>query len=94
MKGGGKTIILGAEMHDSPLCLDSYEILSGKCVMGSLFRGIKANTDIPTLVNKYLNKVILHTLLQSAVFKIITPYTINSVLISVKYVKQFSGAGA
>jgi S-(hydroxymethyl)glutathione dehydrogenase / alcohol dehydrogenase len=62
MKGGGKTIILGAEMHGSPLCLNPYEILSGKCVMGSLLGGIKAKTDIPTLINKYLNKVILHTL--------------------------------
>ncbi|XP_078164407.1 alcohol dehydrogenase-like 1 [Carex rostrata] len=55
-KGWGKTIILGGEMHGSPLCLESYNILNGKSVMGSLFGGIKAKTDIPTLVNKYLSK--------------------------------------
>lgn len=55
-KGWGKTIILGVEMHGSPLCLESYHILYGKSIMGSLFGGIKAKTDIPILVDKYLNK--------------------------------------
>ncbi|XP_010916714.1 alcohol dehydrogenase-like 7 [Elaeis guineensis] len=54
--GSGKTIILGVEMHGSPIMLDSAEILRGKCVMGSLFGGIKPKTDIPILVNRYLNK--------------------------------------
>ncbi|KAJ1687207.1 hypothetical protein LUZ63_018597 [Rhynchospora breviuscula] len=55
-KGLGKTIILGVEMHGAPLCLEPYDILNGKCVMGSLLGGIKAKNDIPSLVNKYLNK--------------------------------------
>lgn len=58
MQGLGKTIILGMEMHGAPIVLDSVEILMGKCVMGSLFGGIKPKTDIPILVNQYLNKVI------------------------------------
>ncbi|KAJ4767647.1 alcohol dehydrogenase [Rhynchospora pubera] len=55
-QGWGKTIILGVEMHGSPLCIAPYELLNGRCVMGSLFGGIKPKDDIPTLLNKYLNK--------------------------------------
>lgn len=58
IKGWGKTIIIGVEMHGAPVCLESYEILRGKCVIGSLFGGIKTKTDIPILADKYLNKVI------------------------------------
>ncbi|KAG1334590.1 putative Alcohol dehydrogenase-like 7 [Cocos nucifera] len=57
MQGWGKTIILGVEMHGSPLCISSSEILRGKCIKGSLFGGIKAKNDIPILVKKYLSKV-------------------------------------
>lgn len=56
IQGWGKTIILGVEMHGSPLCIAPYELLNGRCVMGSLFGGIKPKDDIPTLLNKYLNK--------------------------------------
>ncbi|KAJ3673734.1 hypothetical protein LUZ60_005726 [Juncus effusus] len=55
-QGWGKTIILGVEMHGSPLSINSYDLLNGKCIMGSLFGGIKGKNDIATLVNKYLNK--------------------------------------
>ncbi|KQK23203.1 alcohol dehydrogenase-like 7 [Brachypodium distachyon] len=54
--GWGKTIILGVEMHGSPLSIPSHEILHGKCVMGSLFGGVKPKDDIPILADKYLNK--------------------------------------
>ncbi|PKU84730.1 alcohol dehydrogenase-like 7 [Dendrobium catenatum] len=54
--GVGKTIILGVEMHGNPISIDSAEILKGKCIMGSLFGGIKAKTDIPILAKQYLNK--------------------------------------
>ncbi|KAK8921623.1 Alcohol dehydrogenase-like 1 [Platanthera zijinensis] len=54
--GGGKTIILGVEMHGKAISIDSTEILKGRCIMGSLFGGIKAKTDIPILVKRYLNK--------------------------------------
>ncbi|CAL9773325.1 unnamed protein product [Musa acuminata subsp. burmannicoides] len=54
--GWGKTIILGVEMHFSPVSINSSEILQGKTIMGSLFGGIKAKTDIPILMNRYLNK--------------------------------------
>ncbi|XP_058087154.1 alcohol dehydrogenase-like 7 isoform X2 [Magnolia sinica] len=56
--GWGKTIILGVEMHGSPLCISSAEILGGKCIMGSLFGGIKAKSDIPLLVKRYMDKEI------------------------------------
>ncbi|KAK8970628.1 Alcohol dehydrogenase-like 1 [Platanthera guangdongensis] len=55
-KGCGKTIILGVEMHGKAISIDSTAILKGRCIMGSLFGGIKAKTDIPILVKRYLNK--------------------------------------
>lgn len=57
LQGWGKTIILGVEMHGAPLSIPSLEILNGKCVMGSLFGGVKPKQDIPILADKYLNKV-------------------------------------
>ncbi|GJN08828.1 hypothetical protein PR202_ga26785 [Eleusine coracana subsp. coracana] len=54
--GKGKTIILGTERNSEPVCLPSTELLFGKCVMGSLFGGIKPKTDIPILAQKCMNK--------------------------------------
>ncbi|XP_062213567.1 alcohol dehydrogenase-like 2 [Phragmites australis] len=54
--GKGKTIILGLERDSEPVCLPSIELLYGKCVMGSLFGGIKPKTDIPILAGKCMNK--------------------------------------
>ncbi|TVU48120.1 hypothetical protein EJB05_07745, partial [Eragrostis curvula] len=54
--GNGKTIILGLEKDSEPVCLPSIELLFGKCVMGSLFGGIKPKTDIPILAEKCMNK--------------------------------------
>ncbi|XP_026391139.1 alcohol dehydrogenase-like 2 isoform X2 [Papaver somniferum] len=54
--GWGKTIVLGAEMHGAPLSINTYELLRGKSIEGSLFGGIKAKTDIPLLAQSYLNK--------------------------------------
>ncbi|KAL6867698.1 hypothetical protein ACP4OV_015722 [Aristida adscensionis] len=55
-KGNGKTIILGLEKDGKPISLPSFELLYGKCVMGSLFGGIKPKTDIPILAQKCMNK--------------------------------------
>lgn len=54
--GRGKTVILGVEKDGKPVCLPSIEFLFGKCVMGSLFGGIKPKTDIPILAEKCMNK--------------------------------------
>ncbi|GJN30530.1 hypothetical protein PR202_gb18843 [Eleusine coracana subsp. coracana] len=54
--GKGKTIILGTEQNSEPVCLPSIELMFGKCVMGSLFGGIKPKTDIPILAQKCMNK--------------------------------------
>lgn len=54
--GKGKTVILGLEKDGKPICLPSIEFLFGKCVMGSLFGGIKPKTDIPILAEKCMNK--------------------------------------
>ncbi|URE18191.1 leucine rich repeat domain containing protein [Musa troglodytarum] len=55
-EGWGKTIILGLEMHLSPISINTVEILQGKSIIGSLLGGIKPKTDIPILMNRYLNK--------------------------------------
>ncbi|KAI3842398.1 hypothetical protein MKW92_047557 [Papaver armeniacum] len=54
--GWGKTIVLGVEMHGAPLSINTYELLRGKRIEGSLFGGIKAKTDIPLLAQSYLDK--------------------------------------
>ncbi|XP_068642341.1 alcohol dehydrogenase-like 7 [Aristolochia californica] len=55
-QGWGKTVILGVEMHGAPLSLSSTDLLMGRTLVGSLFGGIKAKTDIPVLVQRYLDK--------------------------------------
>ncbi|KAM0949028.1 putative alcohol dehydrogenase [Dioscorea sansibarensis] len=55
-QGWGKTVILGVEMHGSPVSIDSRELLYGKAIIGSLFGGIKSKVDIPILAKKYLDK--------------------------------------
>ncbi|KAJ0981382.1 hypothetical protein J5N97_009637 [Dioscorea zingiberensis] len=55
-KGGGKTVILGLEMHGTPLSIDARELLFGKSIIGTLFGGLKSKTDIPILAQQYLDK--------------------------------------
>ncbi|XP_057470298.1 alcohol dehydrogenase-like 2 isoform X1 [Actinidia eriantha] len=55
-QGWGRTVILGVEMHGSPLSINPNEILRGKTVTGSIFGGVKAKSDIPFFVKKYLHK--------------------------------------
>ncbi|KAK9272476.1 hypothetical protein L1049_002849 [Liquidambar formosana] len=56
-KGWGKTIVLGVDKPGSLLSFTSYEVLhSGKSLMGSLFGGLKAKSDIPILLKRYMNK--------------------------------------
>lgn len=53
--GWGKTVVLGVEMHGSPLSINSGQILRGRTVTGSMFGGVKTKTDIPFFVKKYLH---------------------------------------
>ncbi|KAH6782782.1 Zinc-binding alcohol dehydrogenase family protein, partial [Perilla frutescens var. frutescens] len=56
-KGWGKTIVLGVEKPGVELKFKATEVLvSGKAIMGSLFGGLKAKSDIPILVKKYMDK--------------------------------------
>ncbi|XP_055835767.1 alcohol dehydrogenase-like 1 isoform X1 [Solanum dulcamara] len=54
-KGTGKTVILGVEMHGTPLSINPYELTAGKTITGSLFGGVKAKVDIPIFAAQYLN---------------------------------------
>ncbi|KAL5982284.1 hypothetical protein ACLOJK_016355 [Asimina triloba] len=53
-EGWGKTIILGVEVQ--PITIHPGEILKGRSIIGSLFGGIKAKEDIPTLIKWYMAK--------------------------------------
>ncbi|KAL3514206.1 hypothetical protein ACH5RR_026923 [Cinchona calisaya] len=54
--GCGKTVILGMDMHGSPLSIHPFEILTGRCIVGAIYGGVKSKQDIPILVEKYLQK--------------------------------------
>jgi S-(hydroxymethyl)glutathione dehydrogenase/alcohol dehydrogenase len=51
--------VLGVAKPGSQVNLSSFDVLhSGKTLMGSLFGGLKAKSDIPVLLQRYLDKVI------------------------------------
>ncbi|KAL2459007.1 Alcohol dehydrogenase-like 2 [Forsythia ovata] len=52
----GKTVLVGVEMHGTPLSINSYEILMGRSLMGCLYGGFKPKSDLSMLANKYLEK--------------------------------------
>jgi Zn-dependent alcohol dehydrogenase len=56
----GKTILVGVARPGSELGLSFHDVLDagGKNIMGSTFGGIKAKSDIPILLKRYLDKVI------------------------------------
>lgn len=64
-QGWGKTVVLGVDKPNSKLNISSHDVLhNGKILTGSLFGGLKAKSDISTLVKWYLDKVIyllMHT---------------------------------
>ncbi|KAL3505460.1 hypothetical protein ACH5RR_035301 [Cinchona calisaya] len=56
-KGWGKTVVLGVDKPGSQLNFSSFEVLhSGKSLMGSLYGGLKPKSDIPILIQRYLDK--------------------------------------
>ena len=61
-------------MHGSPISLNTYEILRGKNVTGSLLGGVKPKVDIPVFAKKYLDKVNLQLRQQSIWFKLNNTY--------------------
>ncbi|CAN1233793.1 Alcohol dehydrogenase-like 5 [Linum perenne] len=55
-EGWGKTVIVGIEMHGSPLLVNPYELVRGRSISGTYFGGLKPRTDISILAKKYLDK--------------------------------------
>nr|GMD54139.1 alcohol dehydrogenase-like 1 [Ipomoea batatas] len=53
---GGCTIILGAQVHGTPIHINAFSLLNERTIAGSLFGGIKAKVDIPKLAQKYMQK--------------------------------------
>uniref|UniRef100_A0A6N2K3H6 Alcohol dehydrogenase-like C-terminal domain-containing protein n=1 Tax=Salix viminalis TaxID=40686 RepID=A0A6N2K3H6_SALVM len=57
-KGWGKTIILGVEKPGSQITFQCSDVvLGGRTLMGSLFGGLKAKSDIPILLKRYMDKL-------------------------------------
>ncbi|KAL7262563.1 hypothetical protein ACSBR1_000847 [Camellia fascicularis] len=54
-QGCGRTVILGMDLH-SPFSINYPEIIRGRTIEGALFGGLKAKSDIPFLIKKYLDK--------------------------------------
>ncbi|WVZ55783.1 hypothetical protein U9M48_006402 [Paspalum notatum var. saurae] len=54
--GNGKTIVLGLGSQTDMLCLPAFELLFGKCIIGSPLGGMKPKTDIPVLAKKCMSK--------------------------------------
>lgn len=57
-KGWGKTVVIGVDKPTSMLRLSSINVLNGggRSLTGSIFGGLKAKSDVSTLVKWYLNK--------------------------------------
>ncbi|XP_038884745.1 alcohol dehydrogenase-like 7 isoform X2 [Benincasa hispida] len=56
-KGWGKTIIFGVEEQASLLGLKSIDVIyQGKMVIGCIYGGLKPKSDIPTLLQWYIDK--------------------------------------
>lgn len=59
-KGWGKTVVLGVDKPGAQLTLSSFEVLhTGKALLGSLFGGLKPKSDIPILIKRYIDQVIV-----------------------------------
>ncbi|KAG2692896.1 hypothetical protein I3760_08G073100 [Carya illinoinensis] len=56
--GWGKTIVIGVARPGSELGVNFQDVLDGggKSIMGSVYGGIKAKSDIPILLKRYLDK--------------------------------------
>ncbi|KAJ7005698.1 hypothetical protein NC653_005118 [Populus alba x Populus x berolinensis] len=56
-QGWGKTVILGVEKPESRISLPCVDVVhSGKTLTGALFGGLKAKSDIPILLKRYMDK--------------------------------------
>lgn len=53
-KDTGKTIVLGVDMHGTPLIINPLElVLAGKTIIGSIFGGVKPKVDIPIFATEW-----------------------------------------
>ncbi|KAJ4834310.1 hypothetical protein Tsubulata_014208 [Turnera subulata] len=56
-QGWGKTVVLGVDKPNAEITLSSFDVLHhGKILIGSLFGGLKAKSDIPVLLKRYTDK--------------------------------------
>lgn len=56
--GWGLTVTLGVPKTNPEIASHYSAFLSGKTLKGSLFGGWKPKSDLPSLVNKYMNREI------------------------------------
>ncbi|WOL02757.1 alcohol dehydrogenase-like 7 isoform X1 [Canna indica] len=57
-RGCGKTVILGLDGKGTPITIDPNELLAGRTILGTCIGGVKPKSDIPVLIDHYMNKEI------------------------------------
>ncbi|GMJ02755.1 hypothetical protein like AT5G42250 [Hibiscus trionum] len=56
-KGWGKTVVLGVDKPGAQLNLSSFDVLHSKKILtGCLYGGVKAKSDLPLLLKRYMDK--------------------------------------
>lgn len=50
-------MILGVEMHGSPVTFNPYQMIRGRTIIGSLYGGLKPKEDVPFLAKKCIDNV-------------------------------------
>lgn len=51
-------MILGVEKDGAAFKVKPFDIINGITITGALFGGLKPKSDVPMLINKFLDKVI------------------------------------
>jgi hypothetical protein len=81
-QGWGLTVTLGVPKSKPEVSAHYGLLLSGRTLKGSLFGGWRPKSDIPSLVEKYANKVILKLLQKQILFNAFSINTVNNIKLS------------
>lgn len=57
-KGWGESVIIGVAGGGQEICTRPFQLVTGRVWRGSAFGGVKGRTELPGLVEKYVNKEI------------------------------------
>jgi len=57
MQGWGTSVIVGVAASGQEISTRPFQLVTGRVWKGTAFGGFKSRSQVPWLVNKYLNKV-------------------------------------